>query len=191
MAKPTLILIDAQKAFDDPEYGATESRNNPGAEANIARLLAAWREAGAPIVHVHHFETDPAYTMFHKGSEGFEFKPEAEPADGEPVIEKSVNSAFIGTDLEQRLRDAGAEALVMAGITTDHCVSTTVRMAGNMGFDTTVVDDACYTFPRESPDGEVFPADLVHRIAIASLNEEFAEAVSTDEAIERLAGATS
>src|SRR5262249_55580341 len=136
--------------------------------------------------HVHHFETDPDYTMFQKGSEGFEFKPEAQPAGGEPVIEKSVNSAFIGTDLEQRLRDAGAEQVVVAGITTDHCVSTTVRMAGNLGFATMGVGAASATSPRGSLEGEVFPAELVHRMALASLNDEFAEVVSTDEAIARL-----
>ena len=182
-AKPTLVIVDVQKAFDDPVWG---QRNNPGAEGNVARLLAAWRAEDAPIIHVRHRETDPEWHFFNEGDPGFEFKPEAMPQDDEPVLTKEVNSAFIGTDLEERLRAAGATTVVIAAITTDHCGSTTARMSGNLGFETWYVGDACATFDREGPDGEVFPADLIHRTALASLHDEFAEVISTDEAIERM-----
>lgn len=183
--KPTLVLVDVQKAFDDPYWG---NRNNPGAEGNVARLLAAWRAADAPIIHVRHREPDPdpEWHFFHEGDPGFEFKPEAMPMGDEPVITKGVNSAFIGTDLEERLRAAGATTVVIAAITTDHCGSTTARMSGNLGFETWFVGDACSTFDREGPDGESFAADLIHRTALASLHGEFADVVSTDEAIARL-----
>jgi nicotinamidase-related amidase len=183
---PTLVLVDVQRAFDDPAYRDPSTRNNPDAEKNVARLLEAWRSHGAPVIHVHHFETDPDFPMFHKGSTGFEFKPEALPLEGEPVLEKCVNSAFIGTDLEERLRDSGATTVVIAGITTDHCCSTTARMSGNLGFDTLFVGDACATFPRVGPDGQTYNADLMHGTAIASLNGEFAEVVTTEEAVDRL-----
>jgi nicotinamidase-related amidase len=183
--KPTLVIVDVQKAFDDPAWG---KRNNPGAEENVARLLAAWRAADAPVIHVRHRETnpDPKWHFFHEGDPGFEFKPEAMPLANEPVLTKGVNSAFIGTDLEERLRAAGATTVVIAAITTDHCGSTTARMSGNLGFETWFVGDACATFDREGPDGEFFPADLMHRTALASLNDEFADVVSTVEAIARL-----
>ena len=183
--KPTLVLVDVMKAFDDPYWGP---RNNPGAEGNVARLLAAWRAADAPIIHVQHLEPDPdpEWHFFHEGDPGFEFKPEAMPLGDEPVITKGVNSAFIGTDLEERLRAAGATTVVIAAIATDHCGSTTARMSGNLGFETWFVGDACATFDREGPDGEVYPADLIHRTALASLHNEFADVVSTDEAIARL-----
>jgi nicotinamidase-related amidase len=181
--KPTLVIVDVQKAFDDPAWG---KRNNPGAEGNVARLLAAWRAADAPIIHVRHRETDPDWHFFNEGDPGFEFKKEAMPLADEPVVTKGVNSAFIGTDLEERLRAAGATTVVIAAITTDHCGSTTVRMSGNLGFETWYVGDACATFDREGPDGEVFPADLIHRTSLASLHAEFADVVSTDEAIARL-----
>jgi nicotinamidase-related amidase len=183
--RPTLVIVDVQRAFDEPFWG---KRNNPGAEGNVARLLAAWRAADAPIIHVRHREPDPdpEWHFFHDGDPGFEFKPEAMPLAHEPVVTKGVNSAFIGTDLEKRLRAAGATTVVIAALTTDHCGSTTARMSGNLGFETWVVGDACATFDRAGPDGEVFPADLIHRTSLASLHGEFAEVLSTDEAIARL-----
>lgn len=184
MAKPTLLVVDVQNAWDDPALG--QRNNDPSAEENVARLLQAWRTAEAPIIHVRHRETDPDWPMLHEGNPGFEFMDEAVPQEGEPVLTKEVNSAFIGTDLEERLRSTGATTVVIAAFTTDHCGSTTVRMSGNLGFETWYVGDACSTYDREGPDGEVFPAELVHRTALASVHGEFADVITTDEAIKRL-----
>ena len=141
---------------------------------------SAWREAGAPVVHIRHESAEPA-GLFRRGSESFEFKPEAAPLEGEPVVEKLVNSGFIGTDLEERLRTAGAETVVIAGLTTDHCCSTTARMAGNLGFETWFVSDATATHARGG-----FDADTIHRTALASIDEEFCEVLDSREAIRRL-----
>jgi nicotinamidase-related amidase len=184
MAKPTLLVVDVQRAFDDPVLG--QRNNDPSAEENVARLLQAWRTAKAPIIHVRNRQPDPGWPMFHEGNPGFEFKDEAAPRNGEPVITKEVNSAFIGTDLEERLHREGATTVVIAAFTTDHCGSTTVRMASNLGFETWYVGDACSTYDRTGPDGEIFPAELVHRTALASLHGEFADVITTDEAIKRL-----
>jgi nicotinamidase-related amidase len=178
----TLVVIDVQRAFDDPAWGA---RNNPQAEARVADALAGWRAARLPIVHVRHASADPE-GLFVPGTSAFEFKPEAQPLPNEPVITKHVNSSFIGTDLEARLRDAGTESLALVGLTTDHCCSTTARMAGNLGFDTWVLEDAMATFDRHSPSGDLFPADLVHRTALASLHGEFANVLSTAGALARI-----
>ena len=180
--RPALIAIDVQRAFDNPAWGA---RNNPAAERRIAALLSAWRAAGAPVLHVRHESVSPN-GIFRRGTPAFDFKPEAQPADGEPVIDKRVNSAFIGTDLEKRLRAEGISALVIAGLTTDHCCSTTARMAGNLGFETWFVSDATATFDRTGPDGERIPAETMHRTALASLDGEFAEVVTSEEAILRI-----
>jgi nicotinamidase-related amidase len=181
MATPTLIVIDVQRAFDDPSWG---ERNNPDAERNVARAIEAWREGGAPIIHVRH----ESEGLFAHGSESAEFKPEALPRGEEPVLTKNVNSAFIGTDLEQRLRADGARNIAIVGLTTDHCVSTTVRMAANLGFETWLLEDATATYQRRAPDGELIPAETMHRTAIASLHEEFAEVLGTDEALARAFG---
>jgi len=170
-----LIVIDVQQAFNDPSWG---QRNNTSAESNIAALLAEFRATRRPIIHVQH-RSQRSDSLFHPDNPGFNVKPEAEPMADEPVIYKNVNSSFIGTDLEQRLRKMGATTLVICGITTDHCVSTTTRMAGNFGFVTYLAGDATATFERRGPDGRYFSAQDMYDTALASLHGEFATVVST------------
>jgi len=178
-----LLSIDVQQAFNDPSWGR---RNNPDAERNIAALLAAWRNTARPIFHVQHRSASPT-GLFRPGTPGYLHKPEGQPLVGEPVIVKSVNSSFIGTDLEARLRAAGIGVLVIMGLTTDHCVSTTTRMAGNFGFETYFVADATATFERTGPDGRHFTAEQMHDTALASLHGEFATVVWSEDVLAALA----
>jgi nicotinamidase-related amidase len=177
-----LIVVDAQIGFDDPTWG---TRNNEDAEACIALLLDTWRRAGAPIVHVHH-RSSGSSGSFRPGTRGSLPKPQAVPRDGEPVYYKDVNSAFIGTSLEAGLRKLGIHTLVIVGFTTNHCVSTTVRMAGNLGFNTFVVADATATFDRVGADGRLRPAAEVHNAALGDLQGEFAAVVDTRSVIAAL-----
>lgn len=128
---PALLLIDVQQGFQDAAYWGG-GRNNPQAEAVCARLLQYWREHGLPVFHVCHASTNPQSPL-HPDNPGFAFAPGLAPRPEEAVITKQVNSAFIGTDLQARLDAAAIRALVIAGISTDHCVSTTTRMAANLG----------------------------------------------------------
>ncbi len=181
-SQSALIVVDVQRAFDDPTWG---ERNNPLAECNIAALLAAWRATGRPVMHVRHRNSTPG-GRFHPDAPGFAAKPEARELPGELVLTKQVNSAFIGTDLEARLHAGGIATVVIVGITTDRCVSTTTRMAGNLGFDTVIVSDATATFDRTGPDGRHYSADVMHDTALASLHGEFATVASTAQVLEAL-----
>lgn len=176
-SRTALLVIDVQKGLDDPRLGA---RNNPDAEQRIADLLAAWRATGRPVIHVQHMSLEPNSPL-REGLPGNAIKDEAMPIDGEPLFRKNVNSAFIGTDLEEHLRANGIESLVMVGLTTDHCISSTARMAGNLGFNVTVVGDATATHERRGPDGTHYSADIMHGAALASLHGEFATVRSADD----------
>lgn len=186
LSKTALVLIDVQQGFDDPRWGV---RNNPAAEERMAELLATWRAAGRPVIHVQHLSLEPASPL-RADVPGHQFKPFAQPLVGEAVFTKHVNSAFIGTALEAYLREQQITNLVLVGLTTDHCVSTSTRMAGNLGFTVTVVEDATATFGRRGPDGTSYDAELMHRVALASLHGEFATVRSTREVLEA-AGSTS
>ena len=170
--RPALILVDIQKGFDNIEYWGGQ-RNNPYAEENASHTLELWRANDLPIFHIQHCSTNPASPLY-EGNAGNAFKDEVRPVVGEPVIRKQVNSAFIGTDLKERLDRGGISKLVIVGLTTDHCVSTTTRMAGNFGFDTFLVADATATFAKKGVDGVGYSAELIHATALASLKDEFA-----------------
>lgn len=183
---PVLLLIDFQEAFR--EIAATLPRNEPGAEDRAALLLADWRERGLPVIHVRHDSVEPG-SRFRPGADGHPFQPFARPLPGEAVVAKSVNSAFIGTDLQARLDALGQPPLVVCGATTDHCVSTTVRMAGNLGFAVTLAADACFTFDRVAPGGAVIPAAALHAAHLASLDGEFARVRTTESILSALSSA--
>ena len=172
-----LILIDIQKGFDNIEYWGGQ-RNNPDAEENASELLRLWRKHHLPIFHVKHCSSNPD-SLLHVTNAGNDFKDLVKPMSNEPIIKKNVNSAFIGTDLKEQLDHLKITNLVIVGLTTDHCVSTTTRMAGNLGFDTFLVSDATATFNKKGLEGQNFPAELIHATALASLNDEFAKIVTT------------
>ena len=167
---PALLVIDVQKGIDNPRHG---KRNNPQAEQRIAELLQAWRTSGWPVIHVQHMSTEPD-SLLRPGLPGNAIKDEALPIDGEPVFQKNVSSAFIGTQLESYLRLSGIESLVVVGLTTEHCVSSSTRQAANLGFKVTVVADATATFERKGYDGKHYSADAIHGAELASLIDEFA-----------------
>jgi len=176
--KPALILVDIQKGFDNIEYWGGQ-RNNPNAEENASDLLQLWRENRLSIFHIQHCSRNPK-SLLHESSGGNAFKQLVKPIGKEPIIKKNVNSAFIGTDLKDQLDNLKITRVVIVGLTTDHCVSTTTRMASNLGFEAFLVSDATATFNRQGLDGQHYPAELIHATALASLNNEFATIVTTE-----------
>ncbi|MCA1713792.1 MAG: cysteine hydrolase [Gammaproteobacteria bacterium] len=180
--RTVLIPIDVQRGFDGPSW---DRRNNPDMEANGQCLLAAWRKHGWPLIHVRHDSINPVSTL-HPSHPGNAFRPGFEPRDGEPVVGKSVNAAFIGTDLELRLHRLDVKTIVLFGLWTDMCVSTTARVASNLGFRTMVVADASACSELTDSDGSVIPAEAVSRAHLATLRTEFAEVANADDVIEAL-----
>src|ERR1700686_3647437 len=177
-----LVVIDVEKAIDHSSWG---ERNNPDAEQNIAALLGAWRSAHRPIFHIRHDSTE-ADSHYRPGQPGNDFKPEAQPLAQETIVVKTTNSAFIGTGLEAMLSTANLRILVVTGVITNNSVEATVRMAGNLGFETYLVEDACFTFGRQDWRGVWRTAEEGHALSLANLHGEYCTVVKAAEVLARL-----
>ena len=179
-----LLLVDVQKGVNEVKYygGPSGKRNNHSAEENMRCLLAEWRRLGKRVAFTRHNSREinsPLKLELETGNqiEGLEIN------GPDIVVEKDVNSGFIGTSLELELRRSGINRLVVMGFYTNYCIETTVRMAGNLGFDTYLVHDACAAVNTLGHDGEYYEPDLVHNMSIASLNGEFCTAISKEVAM--------
>ena len=179
-----LLLIDVQTGVNVLEHwgGPTGRRNNPDAEDRMRDLLGAFRAADLPVAFTRHDSREAASPLKLSLATGAQIDG-LEPRDGDIVVIKDVNSGFVGTSLEIELRRAGVRRLVVAGFFTNFCVETTVRMAGNMGYDVYLVEDACATTNRVGPDGTDHDPELVHALAVASMHGEFCTAISATDAI--------
>ncbi|MEY3748205.1 MAG: hypothetical protein RLZZ449_99 [Actinomycetota bacterium] len=184
-----LLLIDCQVGVDVLSHwgGPTGRRNNPDAESHMLRILASWRQAGLPVAFTMHdsIEKDsPLKLSLPTGKQ----KPGFEPQPGDIAVSKDVNSGFVGTSLEVDLRRKGVNRLVCVGFFTNMCVETTVRMAGNMGFDTYLVPDCCATSNRIGWDGADYDPELVHDMTVANLNGEFCTALTVGDTLALIEG---
>jgi len=184
-ANAALIIIDVQQAIDHPQWSRWGPRKNPQAEDNIAQLLAVWRASHRPIYHVRHMSRE-VNSPYRPGQPGNDFKPQVTPLPHERVIDKSTNSAFIGTTLEAELRAARIETLIVTGVITNNSVEATARMAGNLGFATIVIADAAATFARLDFNGILRSAEDAHAMSLANLKDEYAAIMTTQEILERL-----
>ena len=177
-----LLVVDVQAGFADPSWGR---RDNPACEANVARLVAAWREAGRPLVVVRHDSVERSSPL-RPGQPGNDLLPEVEgPRD--LLVTRSTNSALHGEpDLHAWLQAQGLTGVVFCGVTTNHCCETTARMAGDLAYRVLFVLDATSTFDRAGPDGVVVPAEELSRVTAANLQGEFADVVATQDVVEAL-----
>jgi nicotinamidase-related amidase len=177
-----LLPVDMQQGFDEKSWPA---RWNKNIDAHGLAILDAWRRAAKPIVHVRHDSVEAGSTL-RPERPGNQFRPGFAPQAGEGLVTKSVNSAFIATDLDVRLRRLEARSVYVFGISTDMCVSTTVRTGSNMGWKITLIEDACDCFDMPTRDGGTIPAREVHRTHVATLGFEFCNVVTTAELLQAL-----
>ncbi len=182
MPDDVLILIDQQKAMEHPLWGP---RNNRQAEANILRLLEAWRQRGGPIVHVKHDPTDPN-SPFRPGQEGNDFLPLTAPLPGEVVVAKKVHSAFIGTDLTERLEQMGRPPLVICGVLLANSVEATVRVAANLGFAGTAAGRCLLVVRQARPDRPAMAGRGRASTDVGVAGGEYASVTTTDAILEAI-----
>ena len=174
-----LLLVDIQKAFLEKDYPGI-IRNNEDAEFICGKILKKWRTLDLPVIHVRHSSTNPE-SKLHKSKPGFEFNDYVIPLNTEIVLTKKVNSAFIGTNLEDILFKGNINTLVIVGMTTNHCISTTVRMSGNLGFNTYLISDSTACYNTKGLNGEIIDCNTIYNSALASLQEEFATVIDSKE----------
>jgi nicotinamidase-related amidase len=160
-----LVVVDVQDGLDDPHYGL---RNNPEAEVRIAELLAGCRARRLPVIFAQYISRRPDSPL-REGAPGSSIKRIVAPTAGERVVRKWANSVFTGTHLAEDLKSSTVRNLVLVGIATDACVSTSAREAKDLGFGVVVINDACATFDRKSIHGPILPASLVHEVELSVL----------------------
>lgn len=177
-----LVIIDVQRAIDEAFWSQHGPRNNPAAEQNMAVLLKHWRDTKRPVFHIRHDSVN-ADSTYAPGVETHAFKSEVMPLSGEAIIGKAANSAFIGTELEQTLRNLRIDSLVMMGVITNNSVEATVRHAGNLGFTTYLIEDACFTFAFPDYSGNLRSAQEVHDMSLANMDGEYCQVITTAQVL--------
>jgi nicotinamidase-related amidase len=182
--KTALIVIDVQYGIDEAAHWGG-NRNNPAAEDNIVRLLKHCRALHMPIVIVQHDSVDPS-SPFRPGQKGNQLKDFVTVLPGEKSIHKSTANAFIRTDLENFLKAHDISKVIITGFVTNNSVEATARMAGELGFRTTVVSDATASFDKIGVDGTTYSSALIHQVSLSNLKDEYASIATTTEVISSL-----
>lgn len=169
LSAAVIVSIDCQNEYVN---GALALPGMASALAECARVIAAARAAGTPIIHIAH-----------RGKAGGAFDPDAprgqiaepvKPAEGETVIWKPLPNAFAQTDLDAAVKATGRKELILVGFMTHMCVSSTARAALDLGYRCTIVESACATRDLPAPGGGTIGAAELHRASLAALADRFA-----------------
>jgi nicotinamidase-related amidase len=173
-----LVIVDIQNDYFPG--GAFPLVGPEAAAAQAQALLEGFRAAVEPVVHVQHVWDEPDAPFMRPGTPGVEINASVAPAPGETVIRKEHPNAFLDTPLEQTLRAAGVDRLVVCGMMTSMCVDATVRAASDLGFEVAVAHDACATCDLEF-GGRAVPAADVHAAFLAALSDSYARVAAARE----------
>ena len=175
--KLALIIIDVQNDYF--ESGKMPLHNPLKALKNIERVLTKFREKGLPVFHIQHIN-EPDDDFFQPNTDGAEIHSRLTPLSNEYHLIKHMPSSFLGTGLEKLLKEKGITDIVVCGMMSHMCVDTTVRACQDLGLNVVLLDDACATI-NLNYNGEVIPAETVHKTYMASLNGVFAKTIMTNE----------
>jgi nicotinamidase-related amidase len=178
--KAALIVIDVQEVLDDPNQGEL---NNPKAGENIVKLLERWRKKRLPVFHVQYI-SPREQSPFYKNAPGTGIKESVKPLPGEPLIVKHFESAFVKTDLEERLKKANLQTLIFVGFYTDQCVASTVKVANNLGFNVFVVADATAAAGCKGYNGKFYEAEDIHQMTLGSLQRDGISIIKSAELLD-------
>jgi nicotinamidase-related amidase len=179
-----LILIDIQKDYFPG--GRMELVGSVEAAGAAARLLAEFRKASWPIIHIQHIAAQPTATFFVPGTTGLDIHPSVTPLPSEHVVTKHYPNSFRETDLLEKIRHAGVDSILFCGMMTSMCVDATVRAAFDLGFTCTIAQDACAA-PNLTFNGETIPACQVHGSFLAALGAVYAKIRTADDILEGIA----
>lgn len=177
-----LVILDVQDAIDRPNW---DGKNNPGYLAVIQRLLALWRSNGWPVLHVKHDEQTPTSSYYVHGPWNG-IKKDVAPIEGETVIIKQENCAFIGTELDAILTKMRVKRLVLTGVVIHNSMDATVRAGKALGYSIVLPSDATTAVPVVGPHGKSWDATTVHELTLAILGDEYADVMSSDEVVAQL-----
>ena len=177
-----LVILDVQDAIDRPNW---DGKNNPGYLAVIQRLLALWRSNGWPVLHVKHDERTPTSSYYVHGPWNG-IKKDVAPIEGETVIIKQENCAFIGTELDAILTKMRVKRLVLTGVVIHNSMDATVRAGKALGYSIVLPSDATTAVPVVGPHGKSWDATTVHELTLAILGDEYADVMSSDDVIAQL-----
>lgn len=143
-------------------------------------MIDHFRANNLPIAHIQHLAVDGNSPFFHPGTPGAEIHDNVKPLKGEKVIIKHYPNSFRETDLLEYLKSNGVTEVVITGMMSHMCVDSTTRAAKDLGFECTVISDACASKDQEL-NGKIVKADDVHTAFIAALTFFYADVKSTDE----------
>ncbi|WOV83093.1 cysteine hydrolase family protein [Sporosarcina jeotgali] len=174
-----LIIVDIQNDYF--ANGKMELVNPDKAAANAAKVLESFRKNNKEnIFHVQHIAADPALGFFLPDTEGAEIHETVQPLENENIIIKHFPNSFLKTDLESKLRENNVTKVIVIGMMTHMCIDATVRAAVDLGFETTLIEDACATRDL-SYEGTDVTAEQVHYAFVGALNGMYAKVTSTED----------
>lgn len=178
-----LIVVDIQNDYFP--NGNMELSNPEKAATNAAKVLEWFRQNHKDnIFHVQHIAGDPAIGFFLPGTVGAEIHETVQPLETESIITKHFPNSFLKTELESKLRESGVTKVVVLGMMTHMCIDATVRAAVDLGFETTLIEDACATLEL-SYNGKVVPAEQVHHAFVGALNGMYCAVESTEDFLQK------